>query len=200
VVFGQNGVRVRFPESGSEKYKRMKVGQKKDLDVECEIDFGGCAVRVCPPATRTNAYAGVLSSPTAAEREMGSLSPPPSLPSSSPPVMPLDLASSDDEMGNEAEDNVYARSRHHSPLFDEAPAASVTSVPVPVGASVAPQEEAEEEEKLEQALPEDVDLPAILANTVVFSGSSKLSLPDLVRHMLEVCPGQLGLIGAATAP
>lgn len=35
-------------------------------------------------------------------------------------------------------------------------------------------------------LPDSVDLPAILASTVVFSGSSKLSLPDLVKHMLEV--------------
>jgi hypothetical protein len=35
-------------------------------------------------------------------------------------------------------------------------------------------------------LPKGVDLPAILASTVVFSGSSKLSLPDLVKHMLEV--------------
>ncbi|ODN91397.1 hypothetical protein L198_05911 [Cryptococcus wingfieldii CBS 7118] len=33
--------------------------------------------------------------------------------------------------------------------------------------------------------PADVDLPAIIASTVVFSGISKLSLPDLVRHMLE---------------
>lgn len=36
-------------------------------------------------------------------------------------------------------------------------------------------------------VPSDVDLPAIIASTVVFSGSSKLSLPDLVKHMLEVC-------------
>jgi hypothetical protein len=34
--------------------------------------------------------------------------------------------------------------------------------------------------------PPPVDLPALLASTVVFSGSSKLSLPDLVKHMLEV--------------
>ncbi|WVQ75355.1 hypothetical protein IAR50_004974 [Cryptococcus sp. DSM 104548] len=33
--------------------------------------------------------------------------------------------------------------------------------------------------------PAEVDLPAIIASTVVFSGISKLSLPDLVRHMLE---------------
>lgn len=34
--------------------------------------------------------------------------------------------------------------------------------------------------------PADVDRPAVIASTVVFSGSSKLSLPDLVKHMLEV--------------
>ncbi|KAK8846519.1 hypothetical protein IAR55_005605 [Kwoniella newhampshirensis] len=37
-------------------------------------------------------------------------------------------------------------------------------------------------------VPSDVDLPAIIASTVVFSGSSKLSLPDLVKHMLEAQP------------
>ncbi|WRT68848.1 uncharacterized protein IL334_005829 [Kwoniella shivajii] len=37
-------------------------------------------------------------------------------------------------------------------------------------------------------VPNDVDLPAIIASTVVFSGSSKLSLPDLVKHMLESQP------------
>lgn len=37
-----------------------------------------------------------------------------------------------------------------------------------------------------KAPPADVDRPAVIASTVVFSGSSKLSLPDLVKHMLEV--------------
>ncbi|WVW79114.1 hypothetical protein I302_101079 [Kwoniella bestiolae CBS 10118] len=37
-------------------------------------------------------------------------------------------------------------------------------------------------------VPADLDLPAIIASTVVFSGSSKLSLPDLVKHMLESQP------------
>lgn len=39
--------------------------------------------------------------------------------------------------------------------------------------------------------PPPVDLPALLASTVVFSGSSKLSLPDLVKHMLEVSQSPL---------
>ncbi|OCF44454.1 hypothetical protein I317_01715 [Kwoniella heveanensis CBS 569] len=37
-------------------------------------------------------------------------------------------------------------------------------------------------------VPAEVDLAAIIASTVVFSGSSKLSLPDLVKHMLESQP------------
>ncbi|WVQ94786.1 hypothetical protein IAU59_001868 [Kwoniella sp. CBS 9459] len=37
-------------------------------------------------------------------------------------------------------------------------------------------------------VPADVDLAAIIASTVVFSGSSKLSMPDLVKHMLESQP------------
>ncbi|BEJ11828.1 hypothetical protein CspHIS471_0202880 [Cutaneotrichosporon sp. HIS471] len=36
--------------------------------------------------------------------------------------------------------------------------------------------------------PEGVDMPALLASTVVFSGSSKLSLPDLVKSLLESQP------------
>jgi len=36
--------------------------------------------------------------------------------------------------------------------------------------------------------PSTLDLPALLATTVVFSGSSKLSLPDLVKGMLESQP------------
>ena len=49
-----------------------------------------------------------------------------------------------------------------------------------------------EEEEMEP-IPSGVDLPALLASTVVFSGSSKLSLPDLVKHMLDVslCSGLL---------
>ncbi|OWZ40072.1 hypothetical protein C351_03780 [Cryptococcus neoformans c8] len=39
-----------------------------------------------------------------------------------------------------------------------------------------------------KAPPADVDRPAVIASTVVFSGSSKLSLPDLVKHMLEAQP------------
>ncbi|KAL7421384.1 hypothetical protein Q5752_004269 [Cryptotrichosporon argae] len=37
-------------------------------------------------------------------------------------------------------------------------------------------------------VPADVDLGALIASTVVFSGSSKLSLPDLVRSLLESQP------------
>ncbi|BEI96701.1 hypothetical protein CcaverHIS631_0202900 [Cutaneotrichosporon cavernicola] len=36
--------------------------------------------------------------------------------------------------------------------------------------------------------PEGLDMPALLASTVVFSGSSKLSLPDLVKSLLESQP------------
>jgi hypothetical protein len=36
--------------------------------------------------------------------------------------------------------------------------------------------------------PAGVDMPALLASTVVFSGSSKLSLPDLVKSLLESQP------------
>jgi hypothetical protein len=39
---------------------------------------------------------------------------------------------------------------------------------------------------VEKPIPADVDLPALLATTIVFSNSSKLSLPDLVKHMLDV--------------
>ena len=70
---------------------------------------------------------------------------------------------------------------------------------VEAGARDAPEMTKEVKEELLEApatvpvdtarpVPETLDLPAILASTVVFSGSSKLSLPDLVRHVLEVSP------------
>ena len=40
--------------------------------------------------------------------------------------------------------------------------------------------------RVPRPVPDGIDLAALLASTVVFSGSSKLSLPDLVKHMLEV--------------
>ena len=84
-----------------------------------------------------------------------------------------------------------------SPLFDsDKPALPLVFTATSNQGSKQPEaalKEETEEEKIEEALPvpDDVDLPAILANTVVFSGSSKLSLPDLVRHMLEVCLSDL---------
>lgn len=52
-----------------------------------------------------------------------------------------------------------------------------------------------------EPIPSGVDLPALLASTVVFSGSSKLSLPDLVKHMLEVsCPYDPALTPVTTQP
>ena len=180
VVLGQNGLRVRMGDS--EKYKRMRAGQRRDLTVECEIDFHGCAIRLSLPiGHRSNA----VSSPSGAERALGgSLSPPPSLPSSSPPMMPMGLSLDDEEVDHTAR----VSDRHASPLFDSEKS-SVPLFPTTSHSETGThkqEEVAEEEAELAEPIPEDVDLPAILANTVVFSGSSKLSLPDLVRHMLEV--------------
>ncbi|WVF67190.1 hypothetical protein IAT40_001937 [Kwoniella sp. CBS 6097] len=57
-------------------------------------------------------------------------------------------------------------------------AAATVTVPKPPSRAASP----------ELPVPADVDLAAIIASTVVFSGSSKLSLPDLVKHMLESQP------------
>ena len=39
------------------------------------------------------------------------------------------------------------------------------------------------EEKIVPPVPADIDLAAIIVSTIVFSNSSKLSLPDLVKHI-----------------
>jgi hypothetical protein len=65
-----------------------------------------------------------------------------------------------------------------------APAASRTSTPRPPKSRAAtPPAPAEA-----PPVPAALDLPALLASTVVFSGSSKLSLPDLVKSLLETQP------------
>jgi hypothetical protein len=39
------------------------------------------------------------------------------------------------------------------------------------------------EERVIPPVPADIDLPGLIVSTIVFSNSSKLSLPDLVKHI-----------------
>ncbi|WWC64235.1 uncharacterized protein I303_106844 [Kwoniella dejecticola CBS 10117] len=127
------------------------------------------------------------------------------------PALSLNLALEKEKEAETAEDRL---SRASSPL---SPASEPRLSPLPEVAPEEQQqclpepEEAQQEEQAEKQVkaelieiatvkapsrasspilpvPAEVDLQAIIASTVVFSGSSKLSLPDLVKHMLESQP------------
>ena len=110
-----------------------------------------------------------------------------SLPPSSPPVASMEFESDEyseresspfapEHEHDHDHDHVQAQERQvKAEMLEAEPRAPSVSASAPAS-SPAPIAGA----------PEGVDLPALLASTVVFSGSSKLSLPDLVKHMLDV--------------
>jgi hypothetical protein len=126
-----------------------------------------------------------------------------SLPPSSPPVgMDMD-EEEDEEMSEiEASEDRGGPDRSSSPLSsmsdEDAPvtlevkaeALESPSTPAPEVQPrtivIKPQSRAAspvKEEKIIPPVPADIDLPAIIVSTIVFSNSSKLSLPDLVKHI-----------------
>ncbi|WWC73302.1 uncharacterized protein I206_107269 [Kwoniella pini CBS 10737] len=120
----------------------------------------------------------------------------------------LEISTAEPSAEHEEEDK---QSRASSPL---SPASESRLSPLPdlaepaqpsISTEVVPEGEEEKQVKAERIeavitkpssrasspilpVPSSVDLQAIIASTVVFSGSSKLSLPDLVKHMLESQP------------
>ncbi|RSH95441.1 hypothetical protein EHS25_000533 [Saitozyma podzolica] len=208
VVIGQNGLRVKRAGTGS---RRLKSGQRMDLaggdgNRVVQIDFYGCKVDVAfpaveePPETLFSPMSSPISAPPSPATSMPPSSPPMMLPSSpigdhSSPLSSnlevharsvkqelLDAALSHDDLIVATTDAGLSRtpktaSRPATPAPQREPA---PVPPVPHVLSAPPSPPA--------PLPDGVDLAAILASTVVFSGSSKLSLPDLVKHMLETQP------------
>lgn len=202
LVIGQNGMKIAG--------KRALSGQRIEIRNKDQVtlDFYGTRVglviaekekfepiEVVPEdILRAQLFTPDLSSP--AERAV-------SLPPSSPPLAPSDV---DMEEPTRAVSPLF--SRDSSPLStpsDEEPESSdaepepsdpveeeveegPAEIPSPSREKSVKRELLDAEEKAidEDPIPSDVDLPALLASTVVFSGSSKLSLPDLVKHMLDV--------------
>jgi hypothetical protein len=208
IVIGQNGIKVK---SGTTK-RRMKKGETIDVEREntVKLSFYKCkAILRLPAASQVNCsdeeLRELLEGGSSPMRETLS-----SLPPSSPPAafspFPEEEEDDDDEDEDEDEKDERDGNRSSSPLSAvsedgedlfshqvkaealeqyEAPSPIVEARPIeqrPVSRAPTPVKE----EKAIPPLPTDVDLPALIASTVVFSGSSKLSLPDLVKHMLEV--------------
>lgn len=193
VVAGQNGIKVR---SGSLK-RRVAKGESVTIAREDQIklDFFGCTALLRLPEIiarpKHMSLFSPSSSPVRPDLE--------SLPPSSPPLGPISELGDDVEEEDEEEERAAA-DRSSSPLSPMSEKASdlpdleiqvevkaemldeivaQTSPPRPVSRMVSPVKEI-------APVPASLDLPALIASTVVFSGSSKLSQPDLVKHMLEV--------------
>ncbi|RXK38785.1 hypothetical protein M231_03961 [Tremella mesenterica] len=197
LVVGQNGLRVI---TGG-RTKRVLRGEKVDIyGDEVELDFYGCVVKVTmlKEKRETSSLTPISSSPTRR-----------SLPPSSPPMMTLDLP---EDESHEDEPS----SRASTPLSEAEDESTSARKPTLQTMEMGPDNEVVEKEQTVEVkrekifsvlnekvvvnessslsppppsgVPEGVDLAAVLATTVVFSGSSKLSLPDLVKHMLESQP------------
>lgn len=149
------------------------------------------------------------------ELDLRSRDSPLSLPPSSPPVMGMDLDEDEDEDDEELSDPEDEEDEVLSPPSPPSPASRPLTPPPPALVEVKqemleqpasragtpkpttpkastprPKSRAATPVVAAEAppLPAGLDLPALLASTVVFSGSSKLSLPDLVRSLLESQP------------
>jgi hypothetical protein len=197
ITLGQNGVTVR---AGVIRRKLQK-GENMDINrhASVRVDFHGCIASLRLPdgtaeqieqaeeALHASLFAG-SSSPA-----QDALS---SLPPSSPPAM-MEEEDEDEDMSEDEE----SQDRSSSPLSSmsdeetttfevKAEALERPTTPVPEvqprtiilkTQSRAPSPV--KEEKIVPPVPADIDLAAIIVSTIVFSNSSKLSLPDLVKHI-----------------
>lgn len=179
VVAGQNGVKLRS------KATKKRIGKGESVTIkredEIKLDFYGCTALIIPPRSidqESTSLFSPLSSPVRPNLA--------SLPPSSPPVgpasdaedlpTPLDRASSPlSPVSEKAVDPISQAIK--AEMLEETAAPPTPSRPASRAASPV---------KVTPPVPADLDLPALIASTVVFSGSSKLSLPDMVKHMLEV--------------
>lgn len=185
LVIGQNGLRV----ISSGQARRLVPGQRLDLTPnshEIELDFYGSRVRLDVRALYSdmNDRERLFTPPSDELR-----SPESSMPPSSPPLTPEDQemrsdASSPLSIAADEEDE-EPQGEIEKDVKEEIKEAVVLASRPRIPILEAPP------------IPDNVDLPALLASTVVFSGSSKLSLPDLVKHMLEV--GSVPLHGRLSA-
>jgi len=120
-----------------------------------------------------------------------------SLPPSSPPAMMEDDDDEDEDMSEDEESQdrssspLSSMSEEETTTFEvKAEALERSTTPVvevqPRTIILKTQSRAPspvKEEKIVPPVPADIDLAAIIVSTIVFSNSSKLSLPDLVKHI-----------------
>jgi hypothetical protein len=95
------------------------------------------------------------------------------------------LSDNEDENANDKENGDNVNEIEHA-VKAEALEIELAPAPQPRTIVFKSQSRAPSPVKITPPVPEHVDLPALIVSTIVFSGSSKLSLPDLVKHMLEV--------------
>jgi len=197
ITLGQNGITVR---AGMIKRKLHK-GQNMDIErhASVRIDFHGCIASLRLPdrtpeqieQMEESLHASLFSRSSSPTRDALS-----SLPPSSPPVgmdEDEDMSEDDEEASQDRsssplssmsdedaaisfEVKAEALERPSSPVFEAQPRTIVIKVPSRAASPV-------KEEKIVPPVPADIDLPAIIVSTIVFSNSSKLSLPDLVKHI-----------------
>jgi hypothetical protein len=197
ITLGQNGVTVR---AGVIRRKLQK-GENMDINrhASVRVDFHGCIASLRLP-DRTAEQIEQAEEALHASLFAGSSSPAQdalsSLPPSSPPAM-MEEEDEDEDMSEDEE----SQDRSSSPLSSmsdeetttfevKAEALERPTTPVPEvqprtiilkTQSRAPSPV--KEEKIVPPVPADIDLAAIIVSTIVFSNSSKLSLPDLVKHI-----------------
>jgi hypothetical protein len=208
-TLGQNGVTVR---AGSTK-RRLHKGENMDIERQTtiRIDFHGCTASVRLPERTAEEVEKAARLLEEKERSLrASLfdnssspvrEPLSSLPPSSPPV---DLDEDEDMSSDEDEEEQDRSSSPLSAMSDDNAEeitfevkAEALDIPLPPTPAPQPRQEVPKprsrapspikEAKIVPPVPADIDLPALIVSTIVFSNSSKLSLPDLVKHMLEVC-------------
>lgn len=211
VVAGQNGLRFRSQSLNRRVRKGESITVKRS-DEGIKLNFYGCtALLRLPTPNKSHELPGLFSPSSSPVRP--SLA---SLPPSSPPLGPVSddeeggnksVAQSDrsssplspliesapldlDEVQIKAEalDSVSKTPAETSSgsTQDLAEMQDEIAVAAPTSSSQRPVSRAATPVKEVPPVPANVDLPALIASTVVFSGSSKLSQPDLVKHMLEV--------------
>ncbi|BEJ04473.1 hypothetical protein CcaverHIS641_0202900 [Cutaneotrichosporon cavernicola] len=215
VVVGQNGLRIRIPGG---KYRRISAGNVRTFPAAAfEIEFYGAAVSLSledPDETDEELFTPpMLPVEPVVQTAPSPLSLPPSSPprpamSSPAPPHTVNVAHRTDAKGEPAKRALLLTSL--SDIDDEPTPIQPTPIPAmtPAPAAIAVKQEMLDDKPvtvipLKRAhtpksraptppppapAPEGLDMPALLASTVVFSGSSKLSLPDLVKSLLESQP------------
>jgi hypothetical protein len=197
ITLGQNGVTVRAG------VIRRKLQKGENIDIQrhasVRVDFHGCIASLRLP-DRTAEQIEQAEEALHASLFAGSSSPAQdalsSLPPSSPPAM-MEEEDEDEDMSEDEESQdrssspLSSMSEEETTTFEvKAEALERPTTPVPEvqprtiilkTQSRAPSPV--KEEKIVPPVPADIDLAAIIVSTIVFSNSSKLSLPDLVKHI-----------------